>query len=133
MAVGARWIATLLAGSAVLASVWAGVRIWSTPMRYEVVDATVDGAGANHRFETRRVGTLPLSIPVVITGLGAWAAYRRRRWSLVLAAVVLALFAAVAGFSIGGAYLPSVCGLAVASLVALATHPTPTSESRGAA
>ena len=134
MAIETRWVATFLAAGAVLVSVWAGVRIWSTPLRYEVVDATVDGAGANHRSEfARSVGVVPLSIPVLISGLGAWWAYRQRRGRLFAAALALAVFSLLTGFSIGAAYLPAVAGLGLACLVAILGRQTPTSDARGAA
>jgi hypothetical protein len=135
VAINTRWIATCLAAAAVFVSVWAGIRIWSTPLRYEVVDATVDGTGANHRseFVSHGVGVVPLSIPVAISGLGAWAAYRKRRWRLIVAALALAVFSVVTGFSIGAAYLPAVAGLVLASLVAILDRQTPASEARGAA
>jgi hypothetical protein len=135
----ARWVATLLAAGAVAASVWAGVRIWTTPVRLEVVEATEDGAGANCRFESRRfaeisgLGVLPLAIPVLISGLGAWAAHRRRRWGVVAAALALAIFTFVTGFSIGSAYLPAVCGLVLAGVVELVNPYPPGSQVSGAA
>ena len=109
--------------------------MWSTPLRFEVVDATVDGAGANRRseFASSGVGVVPLSIPVAISGLGAWSAYQQRRWRLLAATLALAVFSLLTGFSIGAAYLPAVTALVLASLVAILGRRTPKSEARGAA
>ena len=117
-----RWVVVALASAAVAACLWVGWRIWMTPVRYEIVDATADGAGANPRFEDRRfaetsrLGVLPLVAPVVLSGLGVWAAARGSRRGLVSSAVALGIFAFIGGFSIGAAYWPAVCLLALAGI-----------------
>jgi len=116
-----RWLAGVLAAAAVASSLWSGVRIWTTPVRYEVVDATGDGAGANRRFEARpfaevsALGAVPLAVPVLISGLGAWAALRGRRWVLASAVLALALFTLLGSFSIGWSYLPALSCLVLAA------------------
>ena len=139
MALERRWITTLLASVAVAACLWAGWRIWTTPVRYQVVDGTADGAGANRRIESRRfvevsgLGLLPLVIPVLISGLGTWAAYRWHRWGLAFSALALAIYAFISGFSIGGAYHPAAYALALAGVIGLLSRRPTKSTAHGAA
>jgi hypothetical protein len=134
-----RWIATFLASVAVAACLWAGWRIWTTPVRYEVVNTTPDGAGANRRFESRRfaevsrLGLLPLVVPVLISGLGTWAAYRGRRWALACSSLALAIYAFISGFSIGGAYHLAVYAMALAGVIGLLSRRSTSSTVHGAA
>lgn len=57
-----------------------------------------------------------VSIPAALSALASWAAWRGRRGWLVGAAAVVGLFAAVTGFSIGGAFYPTV-GLLVWAVI----------------
>jgi len=112
---------------------------WTTPVRWEIVEVRTDRIGEHRRFESHRFGeisrygALPLAIPVLISVLGSWAAYQGRAVGVVSAALALAGFTYIAGFSIGLSYLPAVGGLALAGLVAVGGRTPPRSESRGAA
>jgi hypothetical protein len=130
MAVAPRWIVKLLASGAVATSLWMGWRIWTTPVRYEVIEATDDGSVANSRFrnqpfaEVSALGPLPLIVPVFISALGTWAAIRGSRWGVFSSAVGLGTFAVVSGFSIGGAYWPAVYLLMAAAVAGFFMIPT---------
>ena len=60
-------------------------------------------------------GAVPLVIPILLAGLAAWAARRGQRVTLGVAALVLAVFTFISGFSIGGAYIPAAWLLIVAA------------------
>jgi hypothetical protein len=126
-----RAIVTVLAFAAVAACLWSGWRIGTTPVRYEVIEATADGSGTNRHFEERRfsdvsaLGVAPLVVPVLISGLGAWAAARRRGRALASCALALAVYAAVSGFSIGPAYWPAAGLLVAASVILFFRGPAP--------
>src|SRR4030095_14869088 len=122
MAVAPRWIVTVLASAAGATGLWMGGRIWTTPVRYEVVEGTDDGSVTSPRFQNRRfadvsaLGPLPLIVPVLILGCGGWMAIRGSRWGVFSSAVGLGIFAVISGFSIGGAYRPAVYLLMAAAV-----------------
>ena len=119
---------------ALAALVWsagAGVTIWTTPIRYSGVSGfassdtpptVVETETFKSFAEASRLGAVPLLIPVVLTALGVWCAWRRFRRTLVALTVTLLLYAFVAGFSIGGAYLPAVAALLLATLASFAAR-----------
>jgi len=84
-----------------------GFILWFTPVRYSRISDGVPVVIERHFSEMSVTGALPLVIPVVIAGLGTWGAWRGRRLALASSALLLALFTAASGFSIGGAYLPA--------------------------
>jgi hypothetical protein len=61
-----------------------------------------------------------LIIPVLIAAFATWAALTRHTMGLGVAAVLLAGFAFLAGFSIGAAYLPPSAVLILAAAAAFA-------------
>lgn len=84
-----------------------GFVIWFTPMRYSGISNGVPAVIDRQFSEVSGNGALPLVIPVLIAGLGAWGAWRGRRLVLAGSALLLLVFSVIAGFSIGGAYLPA--------------------------
>ena len=86
-----------------------GFWIWFTPVRYvgssggpgQAVQQTVVYKAV---ADVSSLGPLPLVIPTLIASAGATAAWHGARVALGLAALLLAAFAFVTGFSIGGAY-----------------------------
>jgi hypothetical protein len=76
-------------------------------MRYSEISNGVPVVIDRQFSEVSGLGELPLVIPVLIAGLGAWGAWHGRRLVLAGSALLLVAFTVVAGFSIGGAYLPA--------------------------
>jgi hypothetical protein len=100
-----------------------GFWIWFTPVRY--VGLTGDPSQPDQHTVVYRafadisfLGPLPLIVPTLIAIAGAWAAWRGARVALGLAALLLAAFAFVAGFSIGSAYILPAGLLLLATLFA---------------
>jgi hypothetical protein len=130
-------IAGVLAAGAVVWCIGVGIWIWVTPIRYSGVSAqtwsssTSQGTNATTIRtapfrETRRFadvslfGPLPLAIPVTVAGLAALAIWRRKGILLtLLPTAAFLLFCFIAGFSIGGAYVPAGVALAIAFLARL--------------
>ena len=129
MPVAPRWIVTALTSAAVVACLWSGVRIWTAPVRSEVVETRDDGSVSTPRFQNQRfaevspLGPFPLIVPVLISALGTWAAIRGRRWGVFSSAAVLAFFAILGGFSIGGSYRPAVYLLSAAAVTSFILIP----------
>ncbi len=104
----------------IIALVWCvgvGVYIWVTPLSY----ARHSSDGASFRMQlpfaqVSALGPVPLLVPAGLTLVAVWAAWTGRLGVLVGTALTLAGFSLLAGFSIGGAYLPAavVVGIAVA-------------------
>jgi hypothetical protein len=67
-------------------------------------------------------GPAPLILPVLIAGLATWAAWRTHRGVLGFAALLLAVFTSISGFSIGSGYLPASGLLVLAALLAMLTQ-----------
>jgi hypothetical protein len=84
-----------------------GFVIWFSPMRYSGISNGVPVVVDRQLAEVSGAGALPLVIPVFLAGLGTWGAWFGRRLVLAGSALLLVAFAVVAGFSIGGAYLPA--------------------------
>lgn len=116
-----RWLSTICAAIGLVWCVIVGIRIWTTPVRYSVQEWAISptGARAGERVESRSfsdvsgAGAAPLVVPVLLTAWATWAAWRQAIEELVVATAIVLGFCFIAGFSIGGAYVPA--GLAVAS------------------
>jgi hypothetical protein len=120
-----------LALAAVAWCVAVGIWLWVTPIPSDGVgsSAYVDSGGVvrqtTYRFADSRsfadisaLGPVPLIIPVLLTGISAFAVWRRRVTPAVIATVVLLAFVVLGGFSIGPGYLPAV-GALIWAVVAL--------------
>lgn len=123
-------IPRILATVGLLWSVWAGVRIWTTPVVTHRVAMVAEGSNEERvssqpfreaqRFaEVSPLGALPLLIPVALAALAVFGAWIRESFSLTLGAVLLLGYSFVTGFSIGGAYVPAALCLVAASSVDL--------------
>jgi hypothetical protein len=117
------WIPQVLALVSVSWCIVAGFRIWFTPVRY--VGTRVDPGLADQHIVVHKafhdassLGLIPLVIPTLIALAGAWAAWRGAGVALLIAALLLAAFAFVTGFSIGGAYILPAGLLLIATLFA---------------
>jgi hypothetical protein len=130
------WISQTLALISLSWCVVVGFRIWFTPVRYTGI-TVVPGRPDQHTVaysafaDVSSFGPLPLIIPTLIAIAGAWAAWRGARVALGLAALLLAAFAFVTGFSIGGAYILPAGLLLLATLFAARVGPMRRSQ-RGA-
>ena len=124
-------IPRILATLGLLWSLWAGVRIWTTPVVHTHVSMVAEGSNEPDALrdpypEVRRfaeispLGTLPLVIPVALAALAVFGAWIRESFTLALGAVLLLGYSFVTGFSIGGAYVPAALCLVAASAVDLA-------------
>jgi hypothetical protein len=58
-----------------------------------------------------------LVIPVLLASWAAWAAWRQQIRALAIATLIFLAFCFIAGFSIGGAYVPIGLGLVAATLL----------------
>lgn len=128
-----RGLSTVVAAASLAWCVVAGVRIWTTPIGSAGVEWRMGPSGArvigrvepSSFSDTSRFSILPLVVPVFLSGLATWAAWRQRTRGLALATLVFLSFCLVAGFSIGGAYVPAglllVAALACSLLVGTAT------------
>lgn len=108
------WLAPTLATLGLVWCVAVGWWIWGSPVPFS---GTSDGvASVRYRAfsEISHFGPAPLIVPAVLAALAVWAAWRGQRLVGGAAAVLLAAFALVAGFSIGGAYIPA-AGLLLAA------------------
>lgn len=84
-----------------------GCVIWWTPVRYSGFRNGAPAVIDRSFSEVSGYGPLPLIIPACVAALGTWGAWRDRRLLVTLSGILLALFTFIAGFSIGGAYLPA--------------------------
>lgn len=134
--------ANILAAAGLFWSIGVGVWIWVTPIRYSGVSsqmtASSSTSGANtsvlrtgpveqtRRFsEVSRLGPVPLMIPAAVAGFAALGVWRRKGLLLMLLpTAVFLLFCFVAGFSIGGAFVPAGALLSTAVLISLASRVT---------
>jgi hypothetical protein len=66
-----------------------------------------------------------ISVPAVVSSVGSWAAWRGRRWLLLVATAVVGLFSLVTGFSIGAGFVPSFGLLVWAFIASLDADPQP--------
>lgn len=121
-------LARVAVAAAVFSLVWclvAGVWLWTAPVTGSFIVVTVDPAGTStiergidqRSFaEMSQLGIVPLLIPVLVAGCALWAAWRRRAAALAVATFVFLVFCVLAGFSIGGAYIPAGLGLLGATI-----------------
>ena len=113
--------APAFAAVALLWCVYAGFRLWTTPVHWIGLTPSMNGSGQELTrvapFATSWTGMIRLAIPVGLAGIALVAAWRRR--IMVLAVVTLLFFAyfVITGFSIGGAYWPGVLLLCIATLL----------------
>ena len=128
------WTSQMLALISLSWCVGVGFWIWFTPVRYAGMTGA-PGQPDQHTVVYRAfddvsfLGPLPLIIPTLIAIAGAWAAWRGARVGLGLAALLLAAFAFVAGFSIGSAYMLPAGLLLLATLFAARFGPVRRSRS----
>jgi len=109
------WVPPMLSALGLAWSGLAGVSIWITPMRYSGTSAGVPAVWERSFSDVSPLGAFPLLIPVLFAGLRTWVACRGRRVTLGVAALVLAVFTFITGFSIGAAYIPAAGLLIVAA------------------
>ena len=67
----------------------------------------------------------PLVFPVLLCALATWAAARHHRWPLIVAMVLLVVFAVLGALSIGLAYVPAVLLLIVSVLASSPVRQAP--------
>lgn len=134
--------ANLLAAAGLLWSIGVGVWIWVTPIRFSGISSQMSASSSSsgattsilrtgpveqtRRFsDVSRLGPVPLMIPAAVAGLAALGVWRRKSLLLMLLpTAVFLLFCFVAGFSIGGAYVPAGALLLTAVLISLSSRVT---------
>lgn len=124
-----RWrdwrLASGLACGGLIWCVAVGVLIWFLPWGTSAstssTGASVTGGGESFA-SISGLGPVPLIIPVALAAIATWSALRHHRAVLIGATVLLALYALLAGFSIGLAYVPAVIALLVACMASSATR-----------
>jgi hypothetical protein len=111
-------LAFYLAAAGLLWSVAVGLLLYFLPL-----GTSVSTSSSGSEVETReRIFTLslsslwPLIVPALLCALAAWAAALHHRTLLIVAAVLLAVFALLGVLSIGVAYVPTVVLLIVSVL-----------------
>jgi hypothetical protein len=123
-----RNLSSALAAAALIWSIAAGWRIWTTPVRYQTVNWSMDAQGGTVRqdgFAVRSfrdvslLGAVPLIVPVALAGVALVAAMCRFNIAVATSALLFVLFVFVAGLSIGGAYVIPGAMLMVAFVVSL--------------
>lgn len=109
-------ISRAFAAGSLLWCLVAGCLIYTTPIPYTVVQGTADSARQvaeraqvvyRSFSEVSEFGIRPLLIPVLLSTIATWAAYRAKHLALVGITLAFLAFTVVTGFSIGRAYLPS--------------------------
>jgi len=111
-------VAPLLSTTGLAWCVLMGCWIWFAPIRYELMRNGVPAVQSQPFSEVSLLGPAPLIVPVVISAVAAWAAWRSHRVVLGFAAFLLAVFTFISGFSIGAGYLPASGLLFLAAVVA---------------
>ncbi len=109
------WVPPVLSALGLAWCAVAAISIWFTPMRYSGISNGVPAVWEPSFSEVSSLGAVPLLIPVLFAGLAAWAAWNGWRVTLGVAALLLAVFTFISGFSIGGAYIPAAWLLIVAA------------------
>lgn len=105
------WLVPLLSTMSLAWCVVIGVWFWFTPIdRFRSFS------------DVSLFGPAPLIVPVLIAAVATWAAWRNRRGVLGFAALLLAVFTSISGFSIGSGYLPASGLLVLAALLAMLTQ-----------
>lgn len=99
-----------------------GVWIWVTPVKY--IGVRVSPGQRDINMEESRSfsdisewGAAPLTIPIVLGASATWASLKGRKIILTVSTVLIAGYAFIAGFSIGGAYQPAVGMLVLATAI----------------
>lgn len=104
--------------------VWTSYQIWITPIIYEGIEisSSTNSAIIENKFaklrsfsEVSLLGVVPLVIPVLITFLAMWAAFKFKTIVLIVSTLLLVLFWYITGFSIGVAYSYVVIFLSLSS------------------
>jgi len=118
-------LASAFAFGGLLWCVVIGLLLWFLPLGSSTSSSstgqTVVGDGESFA-SLSAYGPLPLIIPAALCGMAAWSALRHHRVVLILATVLVGLFALLGGFSIGLAYVPAVLALIVACLATSASR-----------
>lgn len=122
-----QWLSTIVATTGLVWCVVVGGRIWSTPVRFAGAEWVIGPAGARaiEQVEYRSfsdisgLGVVPLVVPVLLASWAAWAAWRQWIGRLAIATLLFLAFCFIAGFSIGGAYVPIGIGLVAATLLGI--------------
>ena len=120
-------LAFYLAAAGLVWSVAVGVLLYLLPLG-TAVSTTSSGAGVEtrERIFTLTLSSLwPLIVPALLCALAAWAAAGHHRTSLIIAAVLLAVFALLGALSIGVAYVPAVMLLIVSLLASAPVRQAP--------
>jgi hypothetical protein len=102
-----------------------GLLLWFLPVGESASSSSTGEStvGGGESFASLSAyGPLPLIVPAALCGLALWAALRHQRLVLIIATVVLGLFALLGGFSIGLFYVPAVLALIVACLAISASR-----------
>jgi hypothetical protein len=123
---GRDWrLASYLAIAGLLWCVAVGVLIWFLPWGSSVTTSSTGDSvtGPGESFSSiSGFGPAPLLVPVALAAIATWAGLRHHRAVLIGATVLLGLYALLAGFSIGLAYVPAVIALLVACMASSATR-----------
>ena len=132
-----RWVTILAFGAAGLA-VAASVALLFLPVYSGTsVDAATGKQIATHSTLLQVNGSrvlIPLLIPLVLVGLGVFAVRRMKRndgdgrLALWLAALALAVYSVLTGFSIGEFFAPAALMMLAAAVLARRSPETPTSS-----
>jgi hypothetical protein len=120
-------LASVFACGGLLWCIGVGLLLWFLPLGSSTSSSsngeTVSGGGESFA-SLSAYGPLPLIVPAVLCGVAIWSALRQHRLALILATVLLGLYALLGGFSIGLAYIPAVLALIVACLASSASRST---------
>jgi len=120
-------LAFYLAAAGLVWSVAVGLLLYFLPLGTSV-GTTSSGAEVEtgeRIFRLTLSSLWPLLVPALLCALAAWAAARHHRAPLIIAAVLLAVFALLGALSIGVAYVPAVLLLIVSVLVAAPVRQAP--------
>ncbi len=117
------WVAPILASISAVWCVAIGLWIWFTPVGNSAIvrgSSRPEQDVVHYRSfsEISHFGALPLIVPTAVAILATCAAWRGIRAGLGVSALLFVGFTFIAGFSIGGAYLPAAALLTLATLLA---------------
>ena len=107
-----KWIQRISRTIAMAAALWclgAGFVIPTRPIAWQAMNPGSPTITIVYRafLYDSNYGVWPLMIPIVLSGLAAWAAWDRRRLTFCLLTILFAAFVVIKGFSIGASYLPA--------------------------
>jgi len=100
-------LSRLLATMSVVWCLLVGSWLWFTPIRYYGISNGVPVVRYQSFSDISLFGPAPLIVPVLIAALALWGAWRHHRLVLWIAAMLLAVFTFISGFSIGRGYVPA--------------------------